>query len=98
MLWLWALVNDRVKLLAYRVLDPTKAPLLAKKSLDLTPQITTPGLMKSTSGESGARARQTKTGSRPDERLAMLQSPNETNVGHTAGIDRRNLYDNQTYK
>ena len=27
----WALVNDRVKLLAYRVFDPTKAPLLAKK-------------------------------------------------------------------
>ncbi len=26
----WALVNDRVKLLAYRILDPTKAPLLAK--------------------------------------------------------------------
>jgi len=26
----WALVNDRVKLLAYRVFDPTKAPLLVK--------------------------------------------------------------------
>ena len=26
----WFLVNDRVKLLAYRILDPTKAPLLAK--------------------------------------------------------------------
>jgi H+-transporting ATPase len=26
----WFLVNDRVKLLAYRVFDPTKAPLLAK--------------------------------------------------------------------
>ncbi|MGC2671506.1 MAG: DUF2934 domain-containing protein, partial [Candidatus Acidiferrum sp.] len=38
---IWALVNDRVKLLAYRILDPTKAPLLAKKSLDLTPQIAT---------------------------------------------------------
>jgi H+-transporting ATPase len=35
----WALVNDRVKLLAYRIFDPTKAPLLAKKPLDLTPQI-----------------------------------------------------------
>jgi H+-transporting ATPase len=35
----WALVNDRVKLLAYRVFDPTKAPLLAKKPLDPTPQI-----------------------------------------------------------
>jgi H+-transporting ATPase len=35
----WALVNDRVKLLAYRIFDPTKAPLLAKRPLDLTPQI-----------------------------------------------------------
>jgi len=36
----WFLVNDRVKLFAYRVFDPTAAPLLAKKPLDLTPQIT----------------------------------------------------------
>jgi H+-transporting ATPase len=32
----WFLVNDRVKLLAYRIFDPTKTPLLAKKPLDLT--------------------------------------------------------------
>jgi len=37
----WFLVNDRVKLLAYRIFDPTKAPLLAKRALDLTPQIAT---------------------------------------------------------
>jgi H+-transporting ATPase len=37
----WFLVNDRVKLLAYRVFDPTKAPLLAKKRLDFTPRIAT---------------------------------------------------------
>ena len=30
----WFLVNDRVKLLAYRILDPTQAPLLARKPLD----------------------------------------------------------------
>jgi H+-transporting ATPase len=35
----WALLNDRVKLLAYRVFDPMKAPLLAKKPLDPTPKI-----------------------------------------------------------
>ena len=38
----WFLVNDRVKLLAYRIFDPTQAPLLAKKDkqpLDLTPQV-----------------------------------------------------------
>jgi H+-transporting ATPase len=38
----WALLNDRVKLLAYRIFDPTGVPLLAKKSVvDLTPQIAT---------------------------------------------------------
>jgi H+-transporting ATPase len=37
---LWFLVNDRVKLLAYRIFDPMKAPLLGKKTpVDLTPQI-----------------------------------------------------------
>jgi H+-transporting ATPase len=35
----WFLVNDRVKLLAYRIFDPAKASLLAKKPLDFTPQI-----------------------------------------------------------
>jgi H+-transporting ATPase len=42
---LWALVNDRIKLLAYRIFDPTKAPLLGKKPsnkpVDLTPDIAT---------------------------------------------------------
>jgi H+-transporting ATPase len=37
----WFLVNDRVKLLAYRVFDPTAAPLLAKMPVDVTPQIAT---------------------------------------------------------
>jgi len=36
---IWAFVNDRIKLLAYRILDPTKAPLLAKTPRDLRPQI-----------------------------------------------------------
>jgi H+-transporting ATPase len=35
----WFLVNDRVKLLAYRVFDPNGVPLLAKKPVDVTPQI-----------------------------------------------------------
>ena len=35
----WALVNDRVKLVAYRIFDPTKPPLLARKAVDLTPRI-----------------------------------------------------------
>ena len=36
----WFFVSDRVKLLAYRVFDPTAAPLLlAKTFVDITPQI-----------------------------------------------------------
>ena len=35
----WFVVNDRVKLLAYRVFDPAAAPLLAKTPVDVTPQI-----------------------------------------------------------
>jgi H+-transporting ATPase len=35
----WFLVNDRVKLLAYRIFDPSAAPSPAKKPLDLTPGI-----------------------------------------------------------
>jgi H+-transporting ATPase len=34
-----ALLTDRLKLVAYRILDPTKAPLLTRKSKDLTPEI-----------------------------------------------------------
>jgi H+-transporting ATPase len=37
----WFLVNDRVKLLAYRVFDPTAAPLLTKRPVDVRPQIAT---------------------------------------------------------
>jgi H+-transporting ATPase len=37
----WFLVNDRVKLLAYRIFDPARAPLLVKKMPDLSPQIAT---------------------------------------------------------
>jgi len=35
----WFLVTDPVKLLAYRVLDPTAAPPSAKQPVDLTPRI-----------------------------------------------------------
>jgi H+-transporting ATPase len=36
----WALLNDRIKLLAYRIFDPVEAPLLAKtQPVDLSSQI-----------------------------------------------------------
>jgi hypothetical protein len=38
---LWALLNDRIKLLAYRIFDPQKAPVAAQKPLALEPQIAT---------------------------------------------------------
>jgi H+-transporting ATPase len=37
----WFLLNDRVKLLAYRIFDPVKEPSSAKIAVDLTPQIAT---------------------------------------------------------
>lgn len=38
----WFLVNDRVKLLAYRVFDPSKPPVLAKKQADPASQTLVP--------------------------------------------------------
>ena len=35
----WFVINDRVKLLAYRILDPTKPALLTRKPIDLNAQI-----------------------------------------------------------
>jgi H+-transporting ATPase len=35
----WALINDRVKLLAYRIFDPSKPSLLEKKPVDRTSEI-----------------------------------------------------------
>jgi H+-transporting ATPase len=35
----WALINDRVKLLAYRFFDPSKPSLLEKKPVDHTSEI-----------------------------------------------------------
>ncbi|MFZ1748053.1 MAG: hypothetical protein WAU17_19245, partial [Nitrospirales bacterium] len=33
----WFLLNDRVKLLAYRVFDPSASPLLGRKPVNVTP-------------------------------------------------------------
>ena len=42
----WFLVNDRLKLLAYRIFDPTKAPLLCKKPKSQNPQDLKPQIAK----------------------------------------------------
>jgi H+-transporting ATPase len=36
----WFVVSDRVKLLAYRIFDPTAAPLLTRIPVEITPQVT----------------------------------------------------------
>ncbi|BBP02326.1 plasma-membrane proton-efflux P-type ATPase [Sulfuriferula nivalis] len=38
---LWFLVNDRIKLLAYRIFDPVVEPTSIKPAVDVTPQIAT---------------------------------------------------------
>jgi H+-transporting ATPase len=38
---IWALLSDRIKLLAYRIFDPTAEPLLVTKRVDVTQQIAT---------------------------------------------------------
>jgi len=35
----WALINDRIKLLAYRIFDPAKPSILEKEPVDLTAEI-----------------------------------------------------------
>jgi H+-transporting ATPase len=49
----WFLVNDRVKLLAYRICDAIEAAALAKRPIDLKPQIAH-GPMRFTNSEAAA--------------------------------------------
>ena len=64
----WFLINDRVKLLAYRIFDPTKAPLLAKKPVDLNPQIAQRAYEIYQERVHG-KARQIKTGSEAEREI-----------------------------
>jgi hypothetical protein len=72
----WFLVNDRVKLVAYRVVDPAKAPLLAKKPLDLTPR-SPHGPMNSTSSGAARTVEQFRTGIRRSGRFGKMNSINK---------------------
>ena len=67
----WFLVNDRVKLLAYRVFDPTAAPLLARKPDDLTPQIAARPT-NFTSSEAARTVKQFRTGDRRNGRFGKM--------------------------
>ncbi len=46
----WFLLNDRVKLLAYRVFDPTDAPLAARPPVDVAPRVATAATATMASG------------------------------------------------
>jgi H+-transporting ATPase len=71
---LWFFVNDRVKLLAYRIFDPMKAPLLGKKTpVDLTRRLLC-GPMSFTRSECEARAVRIRTGWRRSARPASIRT------------------------
>ena len=69
----WALVNDRVKLLAYRIFDPTKAPLLGKKTPSTLRRRSLHVPTNFTSSECGAKASRIRTGLRRSARLAAIR-------------------------
>jgi H+-transporting ATPase len=73
----WFLVNDRMKLLAYRIFDPIEAAALAKRLIDLKPPIAH-GPMRSTNSEAAAAVSQGKTGLRLSARFARKPRPNDT--------------------
>ena len=71
----WFLVNDRVKLLAYRVFDTAKAvPLSARKQPDLTPR-SLPAPMSFIRSESTVKASRIRTGFRRSERPGRINRP-----------------------
>ena len=64
-------MNDRVKLLAYRIFDPAKVAVIPTKSDDLcrkSPRV----LMSSTRSGCTAKASKIKTGLRPSARLGRI--------------------------
>ena len=82
----WFLVNDRVKLLAYRIFDPYQSPLVGQEAASILHRRSPHGPMNSTRSESRAKARQIKTGLRRSERPGKASPPNERRP-RTALID-----------
>ena len=64
----WFLLNDRVKLLAYRIFDPTQAPVAGQDNRSILHPTSPPGPTKSTRSEAARMARRSKTGSRRSTR------------------------------
>ena len=60
----WALVNDRVKLLAYRIFDPTKPAIAGQEDARILRRRSPHAPMKFTRSEAAAKARRNKIGLR----------------------------------
>ena len=58
----WFLVNDRVKLLAYRIFDPSEVPVVGQKAARSYTRGSPPAPTKSTRSGAGTTARRTRTG------------------------------------
>ena len=72
---IWALINDRVKLLAYRIFDPAKPALLSRRSLWIALPRSQPAPMSFISSESMARVSRTRIGLKRSERYAITRRP-----------------------
>ena len=72
---IWALINDRVKLLAYRIFDPAKPALLSRRSLWIALPRSQPAPTSFISSESMARVSRTRTGLKRSARYAITRRP-----------------------
>ena len=70
----WALVNDRVKLLAYRIFDPTGSSTCWPRSQSISRRRSLRGPTSFTRSESTAKARRIKTGMKRNVRFARIRS------------------------
>jgi hypothetical protein len=68
----WFLLNDRVKLLAYRVVDPHCSPIVGHKAARSYTAGRRTGLISSMSSETAAMARQSQTGFRRSARFGKV--------------------------
>ncbi len=69
----WALINDRVKLLAYRILDPSKPPAGKEDACGPHASRSRCEPMNSTSSESGAKVSSIRTGWKRKEKYGVFR-------------------------
>jgi hypothetical protein len=75
----WALINDRVKLLAYRIFDPIKKAIPQTAAPPTILSRSRPGLMRFTNSEFMAKASRSRTGlkrsGKPTSKRRQRRSP-----------------------